>query len=111
MLPSAYLIKVLLRCFTLQVVLTIFPIGGGLLNPHIQSPSDLFSFSHIRNAARLDDSLLVALRTVSSSTRGMKGTVDEQLHTTNVTSEEVPDKPASHPRIGIGLPMSNIYAK
>jgi len=37
--------------------------GGGLLIPQINSPSDLFSFSHVRNATRMDRSRLGALRT------------------------------------------------
>ena len=79
------------------------------MTPQIKSPSDLFSFSHVRNATRMEDSRLGALRTVSNT--GMKATVDEQLYDVKHTPEEnAPDRPAPHPRIGIGLPMSNIYA-
>lgn len=93
------------------VTIRISDQGGGLLTPQIKSPSDLFSFSHVRNATRLEDARLGALRTVSSSTKGMKATVDEQLYAVNrAASEEAPDRSAPHPRIGIGLPMSNIYA-
>lgn len=85
--------------------------GGGLLTPQIKSPSDVFSFSHVRNASRMEDSRLGALRTVSLSGKGIRGTVDEQLYAVNhVQPDDAPDKPAPHPRIGIGLPMSNIYA-
>lgn len=85
--------------------------GGGLLIPQIKSPSDLFSFSHIRNATRLDDTRLGALRTISSSAHGMKATVKEQLLAMNQTkADDAPDRSAPHPRIGIGLPMSNIFA-
>lgn len=86
--------------------------GGGLVTPHIASPSDLFSFSHVRNSTRLDDDRIGALRTISSSTQGMRGTVAEQLYSTNrPETEDAPDRSAMHPRIGIGLPMSNIYAR
>ncbi|KAF7965981.1 hypothetical protein HWV62_40549 [Athelia sp. TMB] len=94
--------------------------GGGLTTSHIKSPSDLFSFSHIRNASRMDDSRLGALRTVSSDPRGVRATVDEQLALwtanqpqTDAQWSEGPDNSielAIHPRIGIGLPMSNIFA-
>lgn len=85
--------------------------GGGLLTPQIKAPADLFSFSHVRNATRLEDARLGALRTVSSSSKGMKATVDEQLYAVNrAATEDTPDRSAPHPRIGIGLPMSNIFA-
>lgn len=93
------------------IPLTAVCAGGGLLLPQIKSPSDLFSFSHVRNAKRLDDSVLGALRTVSSSSKGMRATVDEQLHAAaHSAPEDAPDRSAPHPRIGIGLPMSNIFA-
>ncbi|KAI0719543.1 alpha-ketoacid dehydrogenase kinase N-terminal domain-containing protein [Cerioporus squamosus] len=86
--------------------------GGGLVSSEIKSPSDLFSFSHVRNATRLADSRLNALRTVSSSSRGMRATVSEQVGDWQAdTKNDVPaDSVDPHPRIGIGLPMSNIYA-
>ena len=43
----------------------------------VNNPSDLFSFSHIRNASRLENSRLGALRTASEE--GLRATVDEQL--------------------------------
>jgi len=85
-------------------------------------PSDLFSFSHTRNSARLDDSRLGALRDASESTEGLMATVTEQLGKKR-TRRPVPCSgddqldPAQrvgadvHARIGIGLPMSNIYAR
>ena len=87
-------------------------LGGGLLSPEIKSPSDLFSFSHVRNAARLEDARLGALRTVSSSTRGMTATVSEQIGSLqpDAHGEISPDPVDPQPRIGMGLPMSNIYA-
>ncbi|KAI0939949.1 hypothetical protein AcV5_001188 [Taiwanofungus camphoratus] len=97
-----------------DVAIRISDQGGGLLTPKIRYPSDLFSFSHTRNATRLDISRLGALRTVSSSTRGMTATVDEQVHTwQQACGTEGPKQKADvspHPRIGIGLPMSNIFA-
>lgn len=96
--------------------------GGGILSSQISTPSDLFSFSHVRNATRLDDARLGALRTVSSSSRGMTATVDEQVNTwrrqaaaADSSGPQDPDPEqtagvAPHPRIGIGLPMSNIFA-
>lgn len=96
--------------------------GGGLLNPYIERPSDLFSFSHVRNASRMDDSRLGALRTVSSNPRGVMATVAEQVGSwREQRQDEKGIQPyskssghnfglAAHPRIGIGLPMSNIFA-
>ena len=86
--------------------------GGGLVSSEIKSPSDLFSFSHVRNATRLADSRLNALRTVSSSDRGMRATVSEQVGDwqANAKADVPADSVDPHPRIGIGLPMSNIYA-
>jgi len=88
-----------------------------LTNPHVQQPSDLFSFSHVRNAGRLEDVRLGALRTAISSSKGIKGTVGEQVTDTlegdsDVASREFQGRisPQTTPRIGIGLPMSNIYA-
>jgi pyruvate dehydrogenase kinase 2/3/4 len=100
--------------------------GGGLMNPQINSPSDLLSFSHVRNAARMEDSRLGALRTASSWPHGVRATVDEQVgrwqqsrqpqQQSAMPSEldgkdpEVVAGIEPHPRIGIGLPMSNIFA-
>jgi pyruvate dehydrogenase kinase 2/3/4 len=108
----------MLCCFLCQAFIIA---GGGILNPDVQSPSDLFSFSHVRNATRLEDSRLGALRSVSSSSRGMMATVAEQLNTrprqrAAPYHDSEPDTERTgglgrHMRIGIGLPMSNIYAK
>jgi hypothetical protein len=101
-------------------------IGGGLCTPEnpIKTPSDLFSFSHIRNATRMEDERLGALRSVSSSPEGVRATVGEQVgrwqnpllnqdeRNTECSSND-PELDAGvgpHPRIGIGLPMSNIFA-
>ncbi|KAF8897559.1 hypothetical protein BD779DRAFT_386535 [Infundibulicybe gibba] len=79
--------------------------GGGLLTSHnrIRKPTDLFSFSHIRNANRMEGSRLGALRTWQS----------KQSNPSNSAPPNDPERQAGigpHPRIGIGLPMSNIYA-
>ncbi|THH15041.1 hypothetical protein EW146_g5379 [Bondarzewia mesenterica] len=100
--------------------------GGGLLTPEIKSPSDLFSFSHVRNAARLENTRIGRLRIVSASPSGMKATVDEQVgrwqqerqgRATNgadlpddASDPEVQAGVGHHPRLGIGLPMCNIFA-
>lgn len=90
------------------------PLGGGLLSPEIRHPSDLYSFSHLRNPHRMDISRLGALRVVRSSQQGMTATVDEQVNVwKSQAHSEDPQQNAgigSHPRIGIGLPMSNIFA-
>ncbi|KAF4619902.1 hypothetical protein D9613_005053 [Agrocybe pediades] len=89
--------------------------GGGLHDARNQvvDPSDLFSFSHVRNATRLEDERLGALRSASSSEHGLKATVDEQIGSWEKTLSKESWKIAEQnfqSRIGIGLPMSNIYA-
>ncbi|KIL70033.1 hypothetical protein M378DRAFT_183638 [Amanita muscaria Koide BX008] len=97
--------------------------GGGILTAqnNIGAPADLFSFSHLRNSTRLEHSRLGALRTVSSSPGGMRATVDEQVgrwqkpcpHGDPARTGSEPEQDAgisAHPRLGIGLPMSNIFA-
>lgn len=95
-------------------------LGGGLSNfrNEISDPSDLFSFSHIRNATRLEDSRLGALRMASE--HGLRATVDEQVsHWQQLVpsmgqavgrEENSEPKDLPQPRIGIGLPMSYIFA-
>ncbi|KAF8621614.1 hypothetical protein AX15_007634 [Amanita polypyramis BW_CC] len=97
--------------------------GGGLLDVenNIKAPADLFSFSHLRNAARMEDARLGALRTMSSSPEGVKATIDEQVGrwqksggqseaSSRSTDPEQKAGISPHPRLGIGLPMSNIFA-
>ncbi|VDC03594.1 unnamed protein product [Peniophora sp. CBMAI 1063] len=89
--------------------------GGGLMDPHISSPADLFSFSHVRNATRLENERLGYLRTASASPSGMVATVEEVVDRwqKDVRSRSDPELDAGvghHPRLGIGLPMSNIFA-
>lgn len=97
-----------------DVTIRISDQGGGLLSPEIRHPSDLYSFSHLRNPHRMDISRLGALRAVRSSQQGMTATVDEQVNVWKSQADsEDPQQNAgigSHPRIGIGLPMSNIFA-
>lgn len=96
-------------------LLLIHSPGGGLLTSCIKSPSDLFSFSHVRNSARMERSRLGALRTVSSHPRGIMATVEEQIgrrrhqKPKHIHPETEGAELAMHPRIGIGLPMSNIF--
>lgn len=87
------------------------------MNTHVQSPSDLFSFSHIRNTGRLEDVRIGALRHAISSSKGIKGTVGEQVtealpKNSLDVSREIRERVVLETprRIGIGLPMSNIYA-
>ena len=62
----------------------------------------------------MDDDRLVALRTASS--RGVKATVAEQVGLRETERSEAGKDPESeagiapHQRIGLGLPMSNIFA-
>lgn len=105
---------ILLTSFQLVDIYSLRPSGGGLLTPDIKNPVDLFSFSHLRNPARMDVQRLGALRTLSSSQTGMIATVEEQVRRRRMNVEdEDPQGEAGvspHPRIGIGLPMSNIFA-
>ncbi|KAH7343820.1 alpha-ketoacid dehydrogenase kinase N-terminal domain-containing protein [Rhizoctonia solani] len=80
--------------------------GGGLRSSSSQTAHDMFSFSHVRNATRLHDERLGALRHLSSSGRGLRATVDEQVARWN----EGADKRPLVGRMGLGLPLSNIYA-
>lgn len=85
--------------------------GGGLPSNSIESPSDLFSFSYIRNATRMQDSKIGALR--SASSRGVKATVAEQVGGVEAQPGKDPEQGAGiapHQRMGLGLPMSNIFA-
>ncbi|KAI0796657.1 alpha-ketoacid dehydrogenase kinase [Abortiporus biennis] len=101
-----------------HVMIRISDQGGGLMIPQIQSPSDLFSFSHVRNATRLQAERLGALRQVSTNPRGVWATVHEQVDNWQQTPDEFQRSTVSetednlnpHPRLGIGLPMSNIFA-
>ena len=83
--------------------------------PEISSPSDLLSFSHVRNTTRLDTVRIGALKTVSTRPQGMVATVEEQIRswkeeTDGLQSAESNESGRSVSRVGIGLPMSNIFA-
>lgn len=69
-----------------------------------QTPSDLYSFSHHRNTTRLDNERIGALRHLSQRKGGLWGTVHERISPGTQQSTDVPQ------RIGMGLPLSNIYA-
>lgn len=70
----------------------------------------------MRNAARLDDVRLDALRGAMSSPRGIQGTVREQVEqewrqaVSEGESSDLRERVQVPARIGIGLPMSNVYA-
>ncbi len=108
--------------FSLSVDSSI-ELGGGLVNSQIHSPSDLFSFSHVRNASRLEQDNLGPLRSASASPSGMRATVDELVGrwkdewgqredgTPLKNDPELKSGVGRHPRLGIGLAMSNIFAR
>jgi pyruvate dehydrogenase kinase 2/3/4 len=69
----------------------------------------------------MDDSRIDALRSASSSPHGFKGTLDQRVEMwqgkrqgeDSVARELDPETQVgvgSHPRMGIGLPLSNIFA-
>jgi hypothetical protein len=62
----------------------------------------------------MEHSRIGALRSASTSEEGVRATVDEQVYRwshTNSHEMKVSDTGIEiHPRIGIGLPMSNIFA-
>ncbi len=93
------------------------------MNSQIHTPSDLFSFSHVRNASRLGQDYLGPLRSASASPMGMRATVDELASRWKVewrqredgtplkNDPELNSGVGRHPRLGIGLAMSNIFAR
>ncbi|KZT62090.1 alpha-ketoacid dehydrogenase kinase [Calocera cornea HHB12733] len=92
--------------------------GGGLTSADINSPSDLYSFSHLRNKARLASDRLAALKQAASRRHGVMATVKEQLAPAadgdgsgGETGVEEDAELASRTHLGIGLPMSKIYAE
>jgi pyruvate dehydrogenase kinase 2/3/4 len=67
----------------------------------------------------MENSRLGALRTMSSAPEGVQATVGEQVgrwqspgmqHNDRATDPEWEAGISPHPRLGIGLPMSNIFA-
>nr|GAT59448.1 alpha-ketoacid dehydrogenase kinase N-terminal domain-containing protein [Mycena chlorophos] len=102
-----------------EVSVRISDRGGGLAT--VKTPSDLFSFSHLRNATRMENSQINALRNASTNPLGMRATVTEQVDRwqQDVPSTLDPVDPefdpevqagVGHAKVGIGLPMSNIFA-
>lgn len=103
------------------------PAGGGLLTPQIKNPLDLFSFSSIRNATRIEQQRLGTLRKASAQPGGVNATISEQVNrwqqqrqpisttvpdtSKNQSDPELEAGVAHHPKLGIGLPMCNIFAK
>ncbi|EKM80070.1 hypothetical protein AGABI1DRAFT_72910 [Agaricus bisporus var. burnettii JB137-S8] len=113
--PSIPSIKATIAAGENDIGVRISDQGGGLYSDsQINEPADLFSFSHRRNAARMEHSRIGALRSASYSNKGVLATVAEQVDRWNhAKSDEVKDQATCtepHPRIGIGLPMSNIFA-
>ncbi|KAG9039571.1 hypothetical protein FRB95_009151 [Tulasnella sp. JGI-2019a] len=97
-----------------HILIRVSDQGGGL-TPDIGSTTDLFSFSHLRNATRLASDRISALKTATSRRGGMIGTVAEQLaRRARMQAGEAADVPAVVApvcqRIGLGLPLSYIYA-
>ncbi|KAF9055334.1 alpha-ketoacid dehydrogenase kinase N-terminal domain-containing protein [Hymenopellis radicata] len=86
--------------------------GGGLSLEDLQvnSSGDLFSFSHVRNATRLENSRLGALRTAVGKREGLRATVSEQVARWKLDSDEKDSVQAVDQRIGVGLPMSHIFS-
>ena len=74
------------------------------MSANVSSPEDLYSFSHLRNRSRLEGDRLGALRDINASGRGLSATSAEQL------ADIGPAKSHKIGRIGLGLPMSNMYA-
>jgi pyruvate dehydrogenase kinase 2/3/4 len=80
-----------------------------------QTPSDLYSFSHLRNDTRLAEDRIGALQHFSQRKGGLRGTVDETITLDQSVvkrsdpGESLNDTPVPR-QMGIGLPLSNIYA-
>ena len=83
-------------------------LGGGIDISNVRSSADLFSFSHTRNASRMEVRRIGALRSASSRRKGLTATVQEQVE--DVTALPDMTEEVVTPRLGIGLTMSNIYA-
>lgn len=76
-----------------------------------QSPSDLYSFSHLRNSSRLDTERIGALR--QGGSQGLFGIIDEQTARWGQTAVDGSSEESAgqqFERMGLGLPLSNIYA-
>lgn len=95
-----------------EVYVRISDQGGGLMLLASQIPSDLYSFSHHRNTTRLDIERIGALQHLSQRKGGLWGTVHERLlpRKQQSAAEEATEQEDVPQRIGMGLPLSNIYA-
>jgi len=92
--------------------------GGGLLLPENQHPSNLFSFSHLRNATRMNEDRLSALHrmtahgfpiTVADQITRWKAGQQQQLQNSQGAVASSEEEGVN--RMGLGLPLSNIYAR
>ncbi|PVF94765.1 alpha-ketoacid dehydrogenase kinase [Serendipita vermifera] len=98
-----------------EVYVRISDQGGGLMLLESQIPSDLFSFSHHRNTTRMSDDRIDALQHLSRRKEGLMGKVSERLLPKSEDSSLALQKDSQKPttqrqRMGLGLPLSNIYA-
>lgn len=98
-------------------------LGGGLLLPENQHPSNLFSFSHLRNAARMNEDRLSALHQMTRC--GFPITIGDQVTLWRAGQQQQFEKRRSQSqdanasseeekginRMGLGLPLSNTYAR
>src|SRR4051794_10942072 len=75
-----------------------------------QTPSDLYSFSHHRNITRLNNERIGALQHLSQRKGGLWGTVHERIAAGSPQSVESTDQDDVPQHIGMGLPLSHIYA-
>ena len=76
----------------------------------MSSPRDLFSFSHVKNSTRLETERILALQRATARERGLTGTVAEQLPMQNAMGTATSTSEPLRQRIGLGLPLSNIFA-
>ncbi|KZW04069.1 alpha-ketoacid dehydrogenase kinase [Exidia glandulosa HHB12029] len=110
-------IRVTVVAGTNDIHIRISDQGGGLLTTDIRQPTDLFSFSHTRNATRMASTRLQSLRDVVEYQGGVNATIEEQVQRwkrlAEIKSEEASKnwRQDIHPRIGLGLPMSNVFAR
>jgi len=98
-------------------------LGGGLVLPENQHPSNLFSFSHLRNAARMNEDRLSALHRMTAD--GFPITIADQMTRWKAGQQQQLEQQRSQShganwsnkeengmnRMGLGLPLGNIYAR
>jgi hypothetical protein len=102
---------------------SLYTLGGGLLLPENQHPTSLFSFSHLRNATRMHEDRLSALHRMTAD--GFPITVDDRMTRWKAGQQQQLEQQRNHSqganasseeaegvnRMGLGLPLSNIYAR